>query len=190
MWTTYDGQKIQLRDTFTVTMTYSHPFTIFTPSFAPPVQIHDSYEGKYYRHVGKILEALRLRAPERRKAVDRFKRILQNRKGDAFVFILILVFFILTLSAILIEYFRMESLYQQVEYVLQRGVNASVEYAMLDEYRRDGYARMDSDLAEETLYKYLHESMRLDTGLNKYAGEEWVYELEIKALMLPKTRPG
>lgn len=32
-------QKIQLRDTFTVTMTYSHPFTIFTPSFAPPVVI-------------------------------------------------------------------------------------------------------------------------------------------------------
>jgi hypothetical protein len=36
----YDGRKIQLRDTFTVTMTYSHPFTIFTPSFAPPVQIN------------------------------------------------------------------------------------------------------------------------------------------------------
>jgi hypothetical protein len=33
------GQKIQLRDTFTVTMKYSHPFTIFTPSFAPPVKI-------------------------------------------------------------------------------------------------------------------------------------------------------
>lgn len=37
---TYCGdQKIQLRDTFTVTMTYNHPFTIFTPSFAPPVEI-------------------------------------------------------------------------------------------------------------------------------------------------------
>ena len=35
-----EGQKIQLRDTFTVTMEYSHPFTIFTPSFAPPVQIN------------------------------------------------------------------------------------------------------------------------------------------------------
>lgn len=35
----HDGQKIQLRDTFTITMTYSHPFTIFTPSFAPPVEI-------------------------------------------------------------------------------------------------------------------------------------------------------
>lgn len=35
-----EDQKIQLRDTFTVTMVYSYPFTIFTPSFAPPVQIN------------------------------------------------------------------------------------------------------------------------------------------------------
>lgn len=34
-----EDQKIQLRDTFTITMTYSYPFTIFTPSFAPPVKI-------------------------------------------------------------------------------------------------------------------------------------------------------
>lgn len=111
-----------------------------------------------------------------------FKRIINNRKGDAFVFILILVFFILTLAAILIEYFRMESLYQQVEYVLQRGVNDSVEYAMLDEYRRDGYSRMDSALAEETLYKYLHESMGLNSELDKYTDGQWVYELEIESL--------
>lgn len=111
-----------------------------------------------------------------------FRRIMNNRKGGAFVFILILVFFILTLAAILIEYFRMESLYQQVEYVLQRGVNDSVEYAMLDEYRRDGCSRMDSVLAEDTLYEYLHESMGLDSGLNKYAGNQWVYQLEIESL--------
>ena len=100
--------------------------------------------------------------------MNKYKYILQNRKGDVFIFIVILVFFILTLSAILIEYFRMESLYQQVEYVLQRGVNASVEYAMLDEYRRDGHARMDSALAEERLYEYLHESIKLDADLSKY----------------------
>ena len=34
-----DGQKIQLRDTFTITMTYRYPFTIFTPSFAPPLEV-------------------------------------------------------------------------------------------------------------------------------------------------------
>jgi len=107
---------------------------------------------------------------------------MNNQKGDAFVFILILVFFILTLAAILIEYFRMESLYQQVEYVLQRGVNDSVEYAMLDEYRRDGYSRMDNALAEETLYEYLHESMELNPEMDKYANGQWVYELEIESL--------
>ena len=111
-----------------------------------------------------------------------FRCIMNNRKGGAFVFILILVFFILTLAAILIEYFRMESLYQQVEYVLQRGVNDSVEYAMLDEYRRDGCSRMDSALAEETLYEYLHESMGLDSDLNKYADGQWVYKLEIESM--------
>ncbi|MDF9409900.1 hypothetical protein L7E55_16365 [Pelotomaculum isophthalicicum JI] len=117
------------------------------------------------------------------------KRILRNRKGDTFVFIIILVFFILTLSAILIEYFRMESLYQQVEYVLQRGVNSAVEYAMRDEYRRDGYALLDTAVAEERLYEYLHESMALDSGLNKYAGDEWVYELEIESIYATETPP-
>ena len=34
-----EDQKIQLRDTFTITMTYSYPFTVFAPSFAPPVVI-------------------------------------------------------------------------------------------------------------------------------------------------------
>lgn len=117
------------------------------------------------------------------------KRTLQNRKGDTFVFILILVFFILTLAVILIEYFRMESLYQQVEYVLQRGVNSAVEYAMKDEYRRDGYALMDTELAKETLYDYLYESIELDSGLNKYAGDKWVYELEIENLHATESPP-
>lgn len=34
-----EGQKIQLRNTFTITMTYRYPFTIFAPSFAPPLEV-------------------------------------------------------------------------------------------------------------------------------------------------------
>lgn len=34
------NQKIQLRDTFTITMKSSHTFTIFSPSFGPPVEIN------------------------------------------------------------------------------------------------------------------------------------------------------
>lgn len=33
------NQRIQLRDTFTVKMKYNHVFTVFKPSFAPPVEI-------------------------------------------------------------------------------------------------------------------------------------------------------
>ena len=121
--------------------------------------------------------------------MKKIKDILKNRRGDTFIFILILVFFILTLAAILIEYFRMESLYQQVEYVLQRGVNSAVEYAIKDEYRRDGYALLDTEVAEEKLYEYLHESMGLDSALNKYAGSQWNYRLEIKLIHATESPP-
>ena len=118
-----------------------------------------------------------------------FKRMMNNRKGDVFLFILILVFFILTLAVILSEYFRIESLYQQAEYVIQRGVNSSVEYAMRDDYRRDGYSRMDSALAQETLYAYFHENMGLDSELNKYAGNQWVYQLEVERIDATDSPP-
>ena len=106
--------------------------------------------------------------------------ILKSKKGDGLVYIFILIFFIITLAAIVIEYYRMDSLYQQVDYVLRRGVNSSVEYAMLDEYRKDGVARMDSALAEERLYQYFYESMKLDGDFSKYSGEQWIYTLEIQ----------
>lgn len=118
-----------------------------------------------------------------------FNRMMNNRKGDVFLFILILIFFILTLAVILSEYFRIESLYQQAEYVIQRGVNSSVEYAMQDDYRRDGCSRMDSALAQETLYEYFHENMGLDSGLNKYAGNQWVYQLEVERIDATDSPP-
>ncbi|KPU45068.1 hypothetical protein OXPF_15460 [Oxobacter pfennigii] len=121
--------------------------------------------------------------------VGNVKNMLKNRRGDAFVFLLILIFFILTLAAILMEYFRMESLYQQAEYVLQRGVNSAVEYAMRDEYRRDGYLLLDTEEAQTQLYEYLHDSMGLDAELNKYAGTQWNYRLEIKELLVTESPP-
>ena len=56
-----------------------------------------------------------------------FISILKRREGDTVFFIFIIVFVILTLSAIIIEYYRLETLYQKVEYELQRGVNTAVE---------------------------------------------------------------
>lgn len=117
------------------------------------------------------------------------KKLLKDRRGDTFVFIVILVFFILTLAVILNEYFRIESLYQQIEYVLQRGVNSALEYSIKDEYRRDGYVLSDTEVAEEKLHEYLHESMELDAELNKYAGTQWDYQLEIKRIHATESPP-
>lgn len=116
-------------------------------------------------------------------------KILMNRKGDAIFFIFIIVFVIITLSAIIIEYFRIDSVYQQVEYELQRGANSSVEYAMLDEYRRDGTAKMDTTLAEEALCNYLHESMKLDQALKKNSKDKSVYELELQSITTTDIPP-
>ena len=121
--------------------------------------------------------------------MKKMKDIIKSNKGDTFIFIIILVFFIITLAAILIEYFRMESLYQQVEYVLQRGVNTAVEYAMEDEYRKDGEALLNTEAAEERLYQYLYDSMELDSGLNAYAGTQWNYQLEIKRIYAKESPP-
>lgn len=121
--------------------------------------------------------------------MDKVGCILRDKYGDGLVFVFIIIFVILTLATIIIEYFRLDSLYQQVDYVLQRGVNASVEYAMLDEYRKDGYALMDSVLAQERLYEYFHESMKLDRNLNKHSGKQWVYTLEIQSITATDEPP-
>lgn len=116
-------------------------------------------------------------------------RILKSQKGDTLFFIFIIVFVILTLSAIIIEYFRIESLYQQVEYELQRGVNSAVEYAILDEYRRDDAAKMDTAIAEQELYNYFSQNMKLDQELNKYSDNRFVYQLKIRTVSAAEIPP-
>ena len=122
--------------------------------------------------------------------MNRTITILKSKHGDGLIFVFIIVFVIFTLTAMVIEYYRMDTLYQQIDYVLRRGMDSSVEYAMLDEYRRDRYAKMDSILAQEKLYEYLYESMKLDRDLNKYSNEgHWVYTLEIESLTVSDDPP-
>lgn len=122
--------------------------------------------------------------------MNRALTILKSKHGDGLIFVFIIVFVIFTLTAMVIEYYRMDTMYQQIDYVLRRGMDSSVEYAMLDEYRRDRYARMDSVLAQEKLYEYLYESVKLDQDLNKYSDEgQWVYALEIESLTATDDPP-
>jgi len=115
--------------------------------------------------------------------------MLKCQKGDVIFFIFIILFVILTLSAIIIEYFRINSMYQQAEDELQRGVNSAVEFAIRDEYRRDGIAKMDGILAEQTLHDYFQQSMKLDQEFSKYAGSKLMYRLEIQTINATEEPP-
>lgn len=119
-----------------------------------------------------------------------FISILKRREGDTVFFIYIIVFVILTLSAIIIEYYRLETLYQKVEYELQRGVNMAVEYAIMDDYRRDEDLKMDTRIAEKALYEYLSSSMKLDRNLNLNKDGNSLYQLRIRNLSTAESPPG
>lgn len=121
--------------------------------------------------------------------MKRIVSILKNKHGDGLIFTFILIFVVLTLTAMVIEAYRMDTLYEQVDYVLRRGMYSSVEYAMLDEYRRDRYAKMDSTLAQEKLYEYFYKTMKLDQDLNKYSNGQWMYSLEIESLTATDDPP-
>lgn len=121
--------------------------------------------------------------------MEKALRILKSQKGGTIFFIFIIVFVILTLSAIIIEYFRLETMYQQVEYELQRGVNTAVEYAILDEYRRDDVLKMDIAIAQRELYDYFNKNMKLDQELNKYSGNSFVYQLKIRTVSAAESPP-
>lgn len=121
--------------------------------------------------------------------MEKVLRIFKSQKGDTTFFIFVIVFVILTLSAIIIEYFRLETLYQKVEYELQRGVNTAVEYAILDEYRRDDVAKMDIAIAQQELYDYFSQDMKLDQELNEYSDSRFVYQLKIRAVSAAESPP-
>ena len=116
-------------------------------------------------------------------------RMLKCQKGDAIFFIFIIIFVIVTLAAIIIEYYRINSMYQQAEYELQRGVNSAVEYSIMDEYRKDGITRMDDALADQALYDYFNQSMGLDRELAKYSEGRLVYRLEIQTVSATEEPP-
>lgn len=121
--------------------------------------------------------------------MEKALRILKSQKGGTIFFVFIIVFVILTLSAIIIEYFRLETMYQQVEYELQRGVNTAVEYAILDEYRRDDALKMDIAIAQQELYGYFKQNMKMDQELNKYSSNSFVYQLKIRTVSAAESPP-
>lgn len=107
------------------------------------------------------------------------KRLHTKKCGDGTILTMILVFFVLTLTVTVGEYYRMNLLHQEVEYQLQRAVNCAVEYAMGDSYRQDKITSMDVTVAKSELYQYLLKDVGLDSMLRKYKNGKFSYRLYV-----------
>ena len=100
-----------------------------------------------------------------------------KKRADGLILTMIMVFFLITFSVTIGEYYRIHSVQQDIEYQLQRSVNCAVEYAMGDAYRQDKITNLDVAEARRQFYKYLLEDAGLDGSYRKYKNGKQAYKL-------------
>ena len=105
------------------------------------------------------------------------KRFFKKKRCDGTILTMIIVFFLVSMTVTVGEYFRIHMLQQDIEYQIQRSVNCAVEFAMGDSYRQDKIINLDVDEAKREFYKYLSEDTGLDDEYKKYSGSRVQYRL-------------
>lgn len=105
-----------------------------------------------------------------------------KKGGSGTILTMILVFFMVTLTVTVGEFYRIHLLQQDIEYGLQRSVNCAVEFAMGDSYRQDKIINLDVAVAKREFYKYLVEDMQLDSMRRKYKNGRMVYRLNLSSV--------
>lgn len=89
-------------------------------------------------------------------------RHILSKKGSGLILVMILVFFLVTFIVTVGEFYRIHILQQDIETHLQRTVNSTVEYSMIDSYRQDKRTELDVGLARNRFLPFLRVDMRLD----------------------------
>lgn len=100
-----------------------------------------------------------------------------KKRADGFILTMILVFFLVTFTVTIGEYYRIHMLQQDIEYQLQRSVNCAVEYAMGDSFRQDKIVNLNVSDAKREFYQYLREDVGLDARYCKYKNGQLSYRL-------------
>ena len=107
------------------------------------------------------------------------KMFINKKRCDGTILTMIIVFFLVSMTVTVGEYFRIHMLQQDIEYQIQRSVNCAVEFAMGDSYRQDKVINLNVDDAKDEFYKYLKEDTGLDDEYKKYSGGRVSYKLFI-----------
>ena len=105
------------------------------------------------------------------------RRVFKKKRCDGTILTMIIVFFLVSMTVTVGEYFRIHMLQQDIEYQIQRSVNCAVEFAMGDSYRQDKVINLNVNDAKDEFYKYLGEDTGLDDEYKKYSGSRVQYRL-------------
>ena len=99
----------------------------------------------------------------------KMRNLLKDRRGSVGVNVILIMLLVVFLGTIVLEYSRVMSVRDTLEYECQRAVNTALEYAMRDEYRQDGINILDPDLANIQFHAYFSGFMGLSGSGNSYA---------------------
>lgn len=121
--------------------------------------------------------------------MEAVKKLLKDRSGTMFVYVLIILTFLLSFSLLVGELYRVHSIQTHLEYEMQRAVNIAVEDAMKDSWRQDKIGKLDTARARQDLYEYLDVWLGLNGALEKYQDGTLVYTVRIDTLTATEDPP-
>lgn len=92
-----------------------------------------------------------------------------KEKGGASVIVFIgILFALIALSLVFLEYFRVTGLYESITEELERSGNIAVEYAMIDDARGYHISTIDIGEAEKQFDAYFRDRLKLTDDYRKY----------------------
>ena len=113
------------------------------------------------------------------------RELMKKRDGDMSFMLIFLVFFMISISLLTIEIFRIFGINSSIKTELKRACDYAVIEAMIDEHRIDKVNIYDESIATATFYDYLHKDLDLDGSLSKYGDDGSLqYQLIITGLTL------
>lgn len=116
-------------------------------------------------------------------------KLIRDKHGSMFVYVLIILAFLFTFSALVSEFYRIHSIQTHVEYEMQRAANIAVEEAMRDSWRQDKVGKLDTARATQNLYEYYEVWLGLNGAFEKYQDSTLIYSIRLDTLTATEDPP-
>lgn len=105
------------------------------------------------------------------------KSKLGEKKGASMIVFAGLLLLVVTISCVVMEYFRVTGMVEALNLELERTGNIAVEYAMIDEARGYQLSRITPEIAKERFDTYFRDHLGLTSDYKKIRDGEMAYQV-------------